>query len=85
MVYTNQAIKISISETSFFSLHFLQPWRKFQLLLNFRVWGRLNFNSELLPTRCSDFILNLSKVTIDDTCYVSVSAVGVFVLFIFRF
>ena len=44
--------------------------------------GRLNFNCELLPIRCSDCMFNLSKVNIDDACYVSVSYAGVFFFFV---
>ena len=44
----------------------------------FRGRGRLNFNSQLLPIKYSDFVFNLLKVCIDNVFYVSVSCVGVF-------
>ena len=47
--------------------------------------GRLNFNSQLLPIKYSDFVFNLLKVCIDNVFYVNVSSVGVFFLYLFRF
>ena len=43
-------------------------------------WRRFNFNSELLPIKLSDFTFNLSKVNLDDACYVIVTYVDVFFL-----
>ena len=82
MVYTNQAIKISVSETSFF-----QPiFAAFAKILSgkFKVWGRLNLNSQLLRIKYSDFVLNLLKVCKDNVFYVSISSVGVFFSNLFR-
>ena len=85
MVYTNQAIK-SISQCNFiFSPHFLQLLRKILLSVKFRGWGRLNFNSQLLPIKYSDFVFNLLKVCIDNVFYVKVSSVGVFFSNVFKF
>ena len=33
--------------------------------VNFKGWGILNFNRELLPIKCSDFMLNLPIAFID--------------------
>ena len=46
---------------------------------------RLNFNSQLLPIKYSDFVFNLLKVCIDNVFYVKVSSVGVFFSNLFRF
>ena len=48
-------------------------------------WGRLNFNSQLLPIKYSDFMFNLLKVGIDNVFYVNVSSVGVFFSNLFWF
>ena len=72
MVYTSQAIKISISETTFFT-PFFAPFAKFLLNVKFRGCGRLNLNIELLQTKCTDFRFYLTKVKIHNTCHVSVS------------
>ena len=53
--------------------------------VKFRGWGRLNFNSQLLPIKYSDFVFNLLKVCIDNVNYVSDSSVGVFFSSLFRF
>ena len=52
--------------------------------VKFRGWGRLNFNSQLLPIKYSDFVFNLLKVCIDNVFCVNVSSVGVF-FSLFRF
>ena len=46
--------------------------------VKFRGWGRLNFNSQLLPIKYSEFVFTLLKVCIDNVVYVSVSLVGAF-------
>ena len=49
-------------------------------------WGtRLNFNSQLLPIKYSDFVFNLLKVCLDNDFYVNVSSVGEFFSNLFRF
>ena len=53
--------------------------------VEFRGWGRLNFNSQLLPIKYSDFMFNLLKVCIDNVFYVNVSSVGVFFSTLFWF
>ena len=50
-----------------------------------RGFGRLNFNSQLLPIKNSDFVFNLLKVCIENVFYVKVSSVGVFFSNLFRF
>ena len=50
-----------------------------------RGMGRLNFDGELLPIEYPDFMFNLPKIYINNSCYVSVSSVGVFFSNIFRF
>ena len=63
----------------------MQLLRKFKLSVEFRGWGRLNFNSQLLPIKYSEFVFNLLKVCIDNVFYVNVSSVGVFFSSLFRF
>ena len=84
MVYTNQAIRISVSETSFLHPIFAAFVKK-KLSVKFRGWGRLNFNSHLLQIKYSDFVFNLLKACIDNVFYVSVSFVGVFFSNLFWF
>ena len=55
------------------------------MAVKFRGWGRLNFNSQLLPMKYSDFVFNLLKACIDNVYYVNVSSVGVFFSNLFRF
>ena len=45
----------------------------------------MNFNIELLQTKCSDFRFNLLIVKKYNTCYVSFSSVAVSVSNLFRF
>ena len=85
MVYTNQAIKISVSETSFFHPIFCNFCENFNCQLNLGGWGRLNFNSQLLPIKYSDFMFNMLKVCMENLFYVSVSSAGVFISNLFRF
>ena len=70
-------------------LHFFTPFlqllRKFKLSVKFRGLGRLNFNSQLLPIKYSDFVFSLLKVCIDNVFYVNVSSVGVLFSNLFRF
>ena len=54
-------------------------------MMNFRGWGRLNFSSQLLPIKYSDFMFNLLKVCIDNVFYVNVSSVAVFFSNLFWF
>ena len=63
----------------------MQLWRIFLLSVNFRGMGRLNFNSQLLPIKYSDFVFNLLKVCIENVFYVNVSSVGVLFSNVFRF
>ena len=53
--------------------------------VKFRGWGRLNFNSQLLPIKYSDSMFNLLKVCVDNVFYVNVSSVDVFFLNLFWF
>ena len=53
--------------------------------VKFRGWGRLNFNSQFLPIKYSEFVFNLLKVCIYNIYYVNVSSVGVFYSDLFRF
>ena len=46
--------------------------------------GRLNLNIEPLQTKCPDSRLNLPKVNIHNTCYVSVSSADVLFSNLFR-
>ena len=83
MAYTKQAIKISVNETSFFT-PFFAAFAEILIVSKIRGWGRLIFNSQLLPIKYSDFVFNLLKVFIDNVFYVSVSPIGVFVSNLFR-
>ena len=78
MVYTNQAIKKYQS----MKLNFFHPifaaFAKILMSEKFRGCGRLNFNSQLLPIKYSDFVFNLLKVCIDNVFYVNVSSGVVF-------
>ena len=75
MVYTSQAIKLSVSETSFFHPFFFAAVAKILVVRKIKGWGRLNLNIELPQTKCSDFRFNLTKVKIHNTCHVIVSPV----------
>ena len=46
--------------------------------VKFMGWGRLNLNSQLLPTKYSGFMLNLLKVCIDLSSMSTFFSVGVF-------
>ena len=78
MVYTSKAIKLSVSETSFFHPIFSHLLRKILLSVKFRGWGRLNLNIEFLQTKFSNFRFNWKKGKIHNTCHVIVSTAGVF-------
>ena len=70
-------------------LHFFTPFfaafAKNLIVSKIRGWGRLNFDSQILPIKYSDFVFNLLKVCIDNVFYVKVSSVGVFLSNLFRF
>ena len=74
--------------------HFITPFFAAfaKILIVSKIWewgggggGKLNFNSQLLPIKYSDFVFNLLKVCIDNVSYGSVSSVGLFFSNLFRF